>query len=100
MDPCLLPRVQSMQPLGSCRCRSIWPVGAVGAKLGAIRRGLVWTPVDACGIESLSFRAVWTAVDTAWRSTDQKVGGLSPSGRAAETFARQGLSPDRASSTF
>ncbi len=37
---------------------------ALGAKLGAIRCGLVWTGVDACGIETLSFRAVWTVVDT------------------------------------
>jgi hypothetical protein len=36
----------------------------LGAKLGAIRCGLVWTAVDVCGIESLSFRHVWTAVDT------------------------------------
>ncbi len=35
----------------------------LGAKLGAILCGLVWTAVDAGGIESLSFRAVWTAVD-------------------------------------
>ena len=35
----------------------------LGAKLGAIRCGLLWTCVDACGIESLSFRPVWTAVD-------------------------------------
>ncbi len=37
---------------------------ALGAKLGAIRCGFVWTAVDACGIETLSFRHVWTAVDT------------------------------------
>ena len=36
---------------------------ALGAKLGAILCGLVWTAVDAGGIESLVFRAVWTAVD-------------------------------------
>jgi hypothetical protein len=36
----------------------------MGAKLGAIRGGLLWTCVDAGGIESLSFRAVWTVVDT------------------------------------
>ena len=41
---------------------------ALGAKLGAIRRGLLWTGVDVCGIGSLSFRAVWTAVDVhGWR---------------------------------
>jgi len=37
---------------------------------------------DADGMESLAFRAVWTTVDGAWRSTDQKVRGSSPSGRA------------------
>ncbi len=26
----------------------------------------------------------WTSVDTAWRSTDQEVGGSSPSGRASD----------------
>ncbi len=36
---------------------------SLGAKLGAIRCGLLWTGVDSCGIESLSFRAVWTSVD-------------------------------------
>ncbi|MCP3995671.1 MAG: hypothetical protein GY722_11475 [bacterium] len=40
---------------------------AVGAKLGAIRCGLLWTAVDACGIESPSFRAVWTVVDACGR---------------------------------
>ena len=35
----------------------------LGAKLGAIRGGLVWTAVDAGGIESLSFRAERTPVD-------------------------------------
>ncbi len=38
-------------------------LAAMGAKLEAIRGGLVWTAVDAGGIESLSFRDVWTAVD-------------------------------------
>jgi hypothetical protein len=36
---------------------------ALGAKLGAIPYGPVWTAADAGGIESLSFRAVWTPVD-------------------------------------
>ena len=36
----------------------------MGAKLGAILCGSPRTAVDACGIESLSFRAAWTAVDT------------------------------------
>ena len=35
----------------------------LGAKLGAILCGHVWTAVDAGGIEGLPFRAVWTAVD-------------------------------------
>jgi hypothetical protein len=33
------------------------------APVGAILCGLVWTAVDTGGIERLSFRAVWTAVD-------------------------------------
>jgi len=36
---------------------------AVGAKLEAIRRGLVWTAVDGDGHGSHTFRHVWTAVD-------------------------------------
>lgn len=39
----------------------------LGAKLGAIRCGLVWTAVDTHGIEGLSFRGVWTAVDAGGR---------------------------------
>jgi len=35
----------------------------------------------------------WTPVDTAWRSTDQKVGGSSPSGRAGKPLCWQGISP-------
>ena len=35
----------------------------LGAKLGAILCGFLWTAVDAGGIESLSFRPVWTSVD-------------------------------------
>lgn len=46
----------------SCGWRS-----ASGAKLGAIRCGLVWTAEDTGGIESLSFRAVWTVVDARGR---------------------------------
>ena len=37
---------------------------ALGAKLGAIRGGQLRTAVDTRGTESVSFRAVWTAVDT------------------------------------
>ena len=36
----------------------------MGAKLGAIRCGFLWTPVDGGGLESPSFRPVWTPVDT------------------------------------
>ena len=36
---------------------------------------------------------LWTAVDTAWRSTDQEVGGSSPSGCTNETSANTGASP-------
>jgi hypothetical protein len=39
----------------------------LGAKLGAIRCGLLWTAVDASGIGTLPFRAVWTAVDACGR---------------------------------
>ena len=39
-------------------------IDRLGAKLGAILCGLLWTAMDACGIESLSIRSVWTAVDT------------------------------------
>jgi hypothetical protein len=35
----------------------------LGAKLGAILCGRVWTAVDACGQGGLPLRAVWTAVD-------------------------------------
>jgi hypothetical protein len=35
----------------------------LGAKLGAILCGRLWTGVDAGGIESPYFRTVWTAVD-------------------------------------
>ena len=45
------------------RVRPIWLLALLGAKLGAIRCGLLWTAMDACGIETLSFRRVWTAVD-------------------------------------
>jgi hypothetical protein len=41
-----------------------------------------WEPTAVDGSGRL-----WTPVDTAWRSTDQKVGGSSPSGRATETLA-------------
>lgn len=51
--------------------------------------------MDGCGTaaESKAFRSglfglLWTPVDTAWRSTDKKVGVSSPSGRATETLLR------------
>jgi hypothetical protein len=40
--------------------------------------------VDSCG-------RLWTAVDTAWRSTDQKVGDSSSPGRADESPAFAGV---------
>ena len=51
----------------------------------------LWTRVDVCGIETLSFRAVWTGVDAAWRSTVQMVGGSSPSGRASPSPLQRNL---------
>jgi len=75
----------------------------MGAKLGAIRCGLLWTAVDSDGIERPSLQPVgtaWTAVDGAWRSTDQKVGGSSPSGCAVETLAPQGVRAKVGSLTF
>jgi hypothetical protein len=60
----------------------------VGAKLGAIPCGLRRTGVDGCGLGSRSFKTLRTVLDVGgspWRSTDQKVGGSSPSGRARQT---------------
>ncbi len=65
----------------------------LGAKLGAIRCGFVWTAMDMEAIRFGLCGRLWTAVDTPWRSTDQKVGGSSPSGRATEALALQGLLP-------
>jgi hypothetical protein len=42
----------------------------------------LWTPTDSEPFRSGVCGLPWTPVDTAWRSTDQKVGGSSPSGRA------------------
>lgn len=58
-----------------------------GAKLGAIPCGLVRTAMDARNRKLI----VAGCVDTAWRSTDQKVGGSSPSGRAAGTLLGRGF---------
>jgi hypothetical protein len=57
--------------------------------------GLVWTAMDTKALRSNGCGRLWTPVDTPWRFTDQKVGGSSPSGRAAEAFAVQGLRSDR-----
>ena len=45
--------------------------------------GRLWTPVESGALRFGLCGRLWTLVDTAWRSTDQKVGGSSPSGRAA-----------------
>ncbi len=44
--------------------------------------GRVWTRMDIEGFRSRLCGRLWTARDTAWRSTDQKVVGSSPAGRA------------------
>jgi hypothetical protein len=46
------------------------PAPSLGAKLGAIRCGRVWTGVDAGARGSLSFRRVWTPVDTRGRGLE------------------------------
>ena len=61
--------------------------GYVGAKLGAIPCGLVWTPVESKAFRSGLCGRLWTPVDVACRSTDQKVGDSSSPGRAEETPA-------------
>ncbi len=61
--------------------------------------GRLWTPVESKASRSGLCGRLWTPVDTAWRSTDQKVGGSSPSGRALIALALQGLSHDRGTST-
>ena len=66
--------------------RRLVPRCVPGANRGANSPGLLWTAVDACGQGGLPLRAVWTPVDTLWRSTDQEVGGSSPSGRATESL--------------
>ena len=41
-------------------------------------------------MEALSSRQngrLWTSLDSAWRSTDQEVGGSSPSGRAVSSVS-------------
>jgi hypothetical protein len=44
--------------------------------------GWLWTPVESEAFRSGTCGRLWTAVDGAWRSTDQKVGSSSLSGRA------------------
>ena len=76
------------------------PVGRVrGFLQSALEPG--WEPfaVDSCGrlwtsVEVKAFRfglcgRLWTPVDAVRRSTDQKVGGSSPSGRATEPLLRR-----------
>jgi len=53
--------------------------------------GQVWTPVELKAFPFGLCERLWTPTDTPWRSTDQKVGGSSPSGRAAETPAMAGF---------
>ena len=57
--------------------------------------GRPWTPVELRASRSGLCGRLWTLVDTAWRSTDQKVVGSSPAGRAGESLLRRGflLSP-------
>jgi hypothetical protein len=59
----------------------------LGAKLGAIRCGRLWTPVESKAFLSGLYGRLWTPVDPAWRSTDQEVGGSSPSGCTATLAA-------------
>jgi hypothetical protein len=51
--------------------------------------GHAWTPVDSKACRFGLCGRLWTRLDTAWRSTDQKVGGSSPPERAA-TCAAEG----------
>ena len=44
--------------------------------------GRLWTPMEWKACHSGPCERLWTPMDTAWRSTDQKVGGSNPSGRA------------------
>jgi hypothetical protein len=64
------------------RVRPIWLLALLGAKLGAIRCGRLWTPVELKAFRFGLCGRLWTRVDTAWRSTDQKVGDSSSPGRA------------------
>ena len=57
--------------------------------------GRLRTLVDSEALRSNAAGWLWTLVDGSWGSTDQKVGGSSPSGRAAETPAAAGVSAVR-----
>lgn len=64
------------QGLGSAPWEPNWEPFAVDL------RGRLWTPADSKARRSCLYGLPWTPTDTAWRSTDQKLGGSSPSGRA------------------
>ena len=56
------------------------------------RCGRVWTPVESELLRSGLCGRLWTSVDGACRSTDQKVGDSSSSGRATGgILAKQGV---------
>ncbi len=52
--------------------------------------GWLWTLVESKASNSGVCGRLWTPVDTAWRSTDQKVGDSSSPGRASEAPATAG----------
>lgn len=56
------------------------------------RCGRPSTPVELKALRFGLCGPLWTAMDAAWPSTDQEVGGSSPSGRATEVPASAGVS--------
>jgi hypothetical protein len=56
--------------------------------------GRPWAPVDPKARPSRLCRKLWTLTDTAWSSTDQKVGDSSSSGRADKPNGVHGPSLD------
>jgi hypothetical protein len=54
--------------------------------------GRLWTLMESRAFDYGPCGRLWTPVDSAWRSTDQEVGGSGPSGRATETPGRAGVS--------